>query len=187
MLRRALLAVSVLLLTHVAWLVGEGLSDHADPVDLVVVLGTTVNPDGTLSPRLEARLKPALEMYQDHEATCILVSGGTGDEGVNEAVAMHDWLVAQGVPDADIRVDPDGVNTWATAEHTRAIMEREHMVRAAVVTSYYHVPRAYRALRKAGIFVTAWRHAPLLWEPREAWSILREIAAMYAYKAEGRA
>jgi vancomycin permeability regulator SanA len=185
--RRLLLALSALLLAHVAWIVGDGLADDPHTADVAVVLGTTANPDGSLSPRLEARTAAALGLYDQGVVENILVSGATGVEGVNEAEAMRDWLVARGVPRRRVLVDPDGWNTWETALHTHEILERAGLSTVVVVSSYYHLPRTRMALARAGVSVVGSCRAPLIWEPREAWSILREIAALYAYTLEARA
>jgi vancomycin permeability regulator SanA len=191
-LYRPVLAALVVLLAHVVWLVADGLSnsslsDTALPADVAVVLGTTANPDGTLSERLEARTGAALALYDDGMVRRILVSGATGIEGVNEAEAMAAWLVARGVPRRHVLVDPEGWNTWETALHTRALLDEAGLSTVVAVTSYYHLPRTRRALSRAGVDVAGTRHAALIWEPREAWSILREVAALYAYALRDRA
>ncbi|MDP2314327.1 MAG: YdcF family protein [Pseudomonadota bacterium] len=184
---RYLLAALLVLLAHAGWLVSDGLADDPRPADVAVVLGTTANPDGTLSERLEARTAAALVLYEDQLVRRILVSGATGAEGVNEADAMADWLVAQGVPRRHVLVDPEGWNTWETALHTRALLDDAGLSTVVAVTSYYHLPRTRMALTRAGVDVVGTRRADLLWEPREAWSILREVAALYAYALRDRA
>lgn len=168
-------------LLHAAGIVLAGLADEPAPADVAVVLGTTVWPDGTLSERLEARVSAALALYDDGLVRRVLVSGATGVEGVNEAEAMAAWLVARGVPRRHVLVDPEGWNTWQTARHTRAILDREGLSTVVAVTSYYHLPRTELALTRVGVDVVGSRRAPLVWEPRELWSIAREVPAMYAY------
>lgn len=186
-LHRYVLAALLVLLVHVGWLVGDGLAGNAPPADVAVVLGTTANPDGTLSERLHARTSAALALYNDGTVRRILVSGATGVEGVNEAEAMAAWLVSRGVSRRHVLVDPEGWNTWETALHTRALLDEAGLSTVVAVTSYYHLPRTRRALGRAGVDVVGTRRADLIWEPREAWSILREVAALYAYAWRDRA
>jgi len=184
---RYLLAAALLVLSHAGWLVADGLTDDARPADVAVVLGTTANPDGTLSPRLEARTGAALALYEQQRVRRILVSGATGEEGVNEAQAMADWLVAHGVPRRHVLVDAEGWNTWETAVHTRQLLDEAGYSTVVAVSSYYHLPRTRMALEHAGVDVVGTQKAALLWEPREAYSILREVAATYAYLLQDRA
>ena len=60
-------AVGVFLLATAA-LVLAGLNDKLAPADVIVVPGNTILPDGTPSPRLEARLDAALKQFQEHRA-----------------------------------------------------------------------------------------------------------------------
>lgn len=53
-LKRLILAIklgALVLMLAVAALVWDGLSDRPGPADVALVLGTTVHPDGTPSPR----------------------------------------------------------------------------------------------------------------------------------------
>lgn len=185
-MRRVLLFLVAGFLIHALLIIGDGLYPRTQPADVIVVLGNTVNPDGTLSPRLEARMEAALTLLQADAAPRVLVSGGTGVEGVNEATAMGEWLVAHGVPRAAILVDPAGDNTWSTAVHTRAILAERGLSTAIVVSSYFHVPRARMALRRAGVDVVGSAPATLIWEARELYSIPREVVALYAYALDGK-
>ena len=48
-------------------------------VDAIVVLGASVNPDGTPSDILKSRLDDAVELYQEGAARKIIASGDNGD------------------------------------------------------------------------------------------------------------
>lgn len=166
---------------HVCVLLADVQLHPAQPADVAVVLGNTVNPDGTLSPRLEARMSAALRLYERNWVRYVLVSGATGVEGLNEAEVMQSWLLGHGVPGSAVLVDRDGANTHATAEHTYTLLAEKGLRTAVVVTSYYHVPRTRLAVAAAGVDVTGAESATLIWEPREVYAIGREIAALYQY------
>lgn len=185
-MRRVLLFLVAVLSLHALVLVGDGLYPRTRPADVIVVLGNTVNPDGTLSARLEARMESALALFEAGDAPRVLVTGGTGVEGVNEATAMGAWLVARGVPRAAILVDPAGDDTWLSAVHTRAMLAERGLDSAIVVSSYFHVPRTRMAMRRAGVNVVGSAPGTLIWEPRELYSIPREVVALYAYALDGR-
>ena len=88
-------AVGVFLLAT-ATLVLAGLNDKLAPADVIVVPGNTILPDGTPSPRLQARLDVALKQFQAGLAPRILVSGATGKEGFDEAASMAGYLLKHG-------------------------------------------------------------------------------------------
>jgi len=79
--------------------------------DAAVVPGNQVFPTGVPSLRLAARLEKALKLYRDGICPVIIVSGGIGKEGVDEAKAMASWLFQRGVPRRAVVIDSSGVNT----------------------------------------------------------------------------
>lgn len=184
-MRRLLPSAVLVLVAHLAFVTGEGFTADPAPADVAVVLGTTVNPDGTLSERLLPRVEAARALYEAGTVRRVLVSGATGVEGVNEAEAMRDWLVEHGVPRRHVLVDAEGVDTRATAVNAREILAREGFDSAVAVSSWYHLSRTRRALEKAGVTVVGAQRAALVWAPRDAWSVVREIPALYSYLAKG--
>ena len=83
--------------------------------DVVLVLGATVNEDGSLSDRLKARLDHSIECYKKDSWNFIVVSGGIGKEGFDETVKMKAYLLSYGVPDSIIIRDSCGVNTYKSS------------------------------------------------------------------------
>jgi vancomycin permeability regulator SanA len=161
-------------------IVADGLTDDIRHSDVAVVLGSKVNPDGTPSPRLEARLGRALELYRGGWTSRILVSGGTGVEGVPEGTAMKRWLVARGVPDAAVIVDDQGVDTRATARNTVALMRTHDLHTVIVVSQYFHIPRTRLAFAQEGLSGVGSAH-PDYFEARDLYSIAREVPGYARY------
>ena len=155
-------------------IVADGLTDDIRHSDVAVVLGSKVNPDGTPSPRLAARLGRALELYRGGWTPRILVSGGTGVEGVPEGTAMKRWLVARGVPDAAVIVDDQGVDTRATARNAADLMRAHDLRTAIVVSQYFHIPRTKLAFAQEGLPGVGSAH-PDYFEARDLYSLAREI------------
>ena len=81
--RLVLLALGAFVLASIA-LVVAGLNDKPGQAQLIVVPGNTIAPDGTPSPRLQARLDAAIRLFKEGRAPRIFVSGGTGKEGFDE-------------------------------------------------------------------------------------------------------
>ena len=126
----------------------------ADPQsDYLIVLGAGVNgsaPSLSMVNRLEAALD-YLETYPDAVA---IVSGGQGaGEDVTEASAMHDWLVAHGMPESRIVQEDQSTSTRENLENSFAIIRSRGGDPAggvAVVSSEYHLYRAKQMARALG-------------------------------------
>jgi vancomycin permeability regulator SanA len=178
-LPRLLVSAFIFWLTlHLTWTVQDGLRDTAQPADCLLVLGNTVNADGSLSDRLRARLDRALELYRAGLAPKIVVSGGLGKEGHYEGLAMSQYLVAQGVPRTGIIVDNQGNSTQDTAANF-ALIAAQHRFRSVVVVSqFYHLSRCRYLLQRAGSYQVSTAHANYF-ELRDAYSLLREFPAYY--------
>ena len=110
----------------------------------------------------------------------ILVSDGTGKEGVSEADAMRDYLTQRGVPSQAVLLDREGVTTFATAANTSAMMKQRGLTRALVVTQYFHVPRTAMSLRRFGVANVYTAHARYF-EWRDFYSIPRELVGLLRY------
>jgi len=157
-----------------------GLNDHAVSADIIIVPGNTVSPNGTPSPRLQARLNAALRLYQEKRAPLIFVSGGVGKEGYDESIAMADYLASNGVPSSAIVRDHLGITTAATAANASQFMRANKLRSAIVVSQYFHIARTELALERKGIHVVGTAHARYA-ELRDIYSVAREVIAFAVY------
>ncbi|RPD44586.1 YdcF family protein [Hymenobacter sediminis] len=176
----ALIVLISWFILHSAAVTIDGLTDDIQPVDCLIVLGNTVNPDGSLSARLQARLDKSLELYRQGVSPLILVSGGLGKEGHYEGTVMQRYLVAQGVPAQAIFIDNKGNNTQATARNYARIAQQQHLRSALVVSQFFHLSRTKLLLRKQGVPEVHAAHATY-YEWRDAYALIREFLAYYAY------
>jgi len=183
--RRTVLAGAGVFALAAALLVASGMRDDDHPADVAVVLGNTVNRDGTPHPRLAARLDAAAGLYRRGLVRHVIVSGGVGREGFDEAAVMRAYLARRGIPTGRIVADSLGVNTAATARNAAAIMRRNHWSSATVVSQAFHVPRCRLALRRAGIAPVYSAHARYA-EWRDGYSTAREVIGYAAYLAGAR-
>ena len=171
----------VLFLVAALLLVWNGKNDQIGNADVALVLGNKVNPDGTPSPRLKARLDTAVRYFNDGRFPKIIVSGGTGVEGVPEGTAMKNYLVLQGIAPEAILVDDHGVDTKASAENTVAILNADHQMESVfVISQSFHIPRCKLALRKMGVGPLFNAH-PDFFELRNIYSTAREVPAYLKY------
>lgn len=176
----SLALIAIVFIAQTACIVVDGLCDELQKADIIVVFGNKVELNGEPSPRLRARLERAAEVYRQGLAPRILVSGGTGKEGFDEALVMRDWLVQHGIKTDAILVDQNGYDSAATAEASKAELERFNGSSALVVTQYWHITRAKLALRKAGIIHVYGAHARYF-GVRDVYSLIREFPAFWAY------
>ena len=162
-----------------------GTTDYRRPADAAVVLGARVYGDGTPSPLLADRIATGVELYRQGLVPILVMSGGDGEDGWNEADVMRSRAIAAGVPAEAILVDRTGVNTDATVRDAVALLSDPSIppswLRIAAVSQAYHLPRIQLAFSQAGIDVLTVpapdpvpiRELPLL--------VVREVPAFWAY------
>ncbi|WP_295618252.1 YdcF family protein [Chamaesiphon sp. GL140_3_metabinner_50] len=158
-----------------------GSIDNIYPADVAVVLGNTVERNGKPSARLQARLDKTIELYQQGVFKNTLVSGGVGKEGFDEAVVMKQYLVANGLPTAQIYVDSQGNNTYLTANNTARLMSEHKWQSAIAISQYFHLPRTKLALEKSGVKTVYTAHANFF-ELRDLYSTVREVFSYASYQ-----
>ncbi|WP_346984742.1 YdcF family protein [Chryseobacterium sp. POE27] len=163
---------------HSAYIIIDGISDSGKTADIAVILGSKVNEDGTLSKRLEERLKTGEELIKEHRVKKILVSGGLGKEGFYEGDKMKQYLVAKGIPDSLIIVDNLGNTTRASVNNTLALRKRFPFKSIIVVSQYFHVTRTKKLFRDRG-FENISSVSPDYFEWRDLYAIVREFPAYY--------
>jgi vancomycin permeability regulator SanA len=162
------------------WIVVAGLRDDIQAADVAIVPGNTVEKDGRPSARLRARLDQAVVLYRQGLFPNVIVSGGVGSEGFDEAEVMKSYLVENGVPDGRVYVDSGGATTYLTARNAARMMKENGWQRAIVVSQYFHVPRTRLALKRSGVTPVFSAHARYF-ELRDVYSTAREVVGYGAY------
>lgn len=184
-LRRLLLALGgiFLVVTAAAALLSiSGLRERVFPADLAVVLGNEVYRSGRPAPRLAARLDRAVELYRQGLVKTVIVSGSVGKSGVDEAMAMREYLLQAGVPSGAIVADSSGADTRRTAIFTAAYMKEHSQSSAIAVSQFFHLPRTRLALGQEGVPQVGSASADY-YELRDIYSTLRELPGYLAYWA----
>ncbi|PXX44932.1 YdcF family protein [Undibacterium pigrum] len=174
------LALLICLLFMAAAISTLGLRDQIVVADLAIVPGNTVNPDGKPSDRLRGRLNAALRLYMAQKCKAILVSGGTGEEGHDEAEVMKNYLVEHGVPVAAVYTDNQGINTFATARAAATLMHEKNWKSSMLVSQFFHIARFQLAMKKFGVEPVGHVHSTD-YEIRDAYSLTREVFAYFEY------
>ena len=161
-------------------IIWDGLTDDLEQADVGLVFGNKVMPSGEPSARLLSRLNRTIQLYSTSYFEKIIVSGGLGREGFDEALVMKDYLVSQGIPESNVLVDNNGMNTFMTVENSLKIMEEENLSSVMVISNYFHIPRIKLACGKFGLGSVYSAHA-YYFGLRDVYSITREVIAFGYY------
>ncbi len=129
-------------------------TDKEPERDYLIVLGAAVYKDQP-SLTLVRRLEGALDYLNTYPKSVAIVSGGMGPgETVTEAKAMHDWLIAHGIPEERILQEPRATSTQENLAFSfQIIRERgdEPDGHVAIVSSAYHLYRAKEMAKLQGV------------------------------------
>jgi SanA protein len=112
--------------------------DTLPATNTVIVLGASVHSDGKLSPILQDRVDTALDLYKNAKVKRFLLSGDSRTDNYDEVSAMRNYLLDRCVPEANIFIDPAGLDTFDSMYRSRKIYE---VPDAVVVTQNFHLPR----------------------------------------------
>ena len=144
----------------------EGEYENAD---YTIVLGARVYPDG-VSRTLMYRLEEAMEYYDSHPGTTLVLSGGQepGD-AIPEALAMFNYFSLKGVPTAKMIINTNGSSTAELIESSLEkislnaeirkipkgpgdrVWSDDYVPSIAIITSDYHVMRSAKVLKTLGV------------------------------------
>ena len=115
--------------------------DDARPAQAIVVLGAA-QYNGRPSPVLRARLDHALDLWRRGLAPLLVVTGGRepGDN-FTEATASADYLIAAGVPDADILREVSGRTTWESLAAASRFLRQRGITKVLLVSDPFHSER----------------------------------------------
>ncbi len=160
-------------------------SDEVD-ADALIVLGAAVHGD-RVTWVLSNRLDTAADYLEAHPDAICVVSGGQGDgESVTEASAMQKYLVERkGIDPARILMEDKAENTRENFAFSKALIDERlgNDAKIAFVTTDFHVFRAGRVAKKAGISAEGIA-APDVWYIRIN-NFLRECVGIVVYGLRG--
>ena len=181
-----LCAAFALLLALMLFLVLYGRRDTASyDEDVLLVLGAGIDGEA-VTPQLENRLEAAYAYHLRNPDALLVVSGGQGDgEAISEALAMERWLISRGVPADRILREEASTSTYENLTNAKALLDERSArpCRVALVTSDYHVYRASRLAKAAGLDASH-LHADAEWYALPV-RMLRECAAVVKYWVSG--
>lgn len=122
--------------------------------DVILVLGTAANSDGTPTPMLRSRIERGVALWKEGLAPKLLVTGGAVANAQIEAMSMARYAIAQGVPENAILVEPKARSTRDNAKLAAALIEKSGIGKHVIlVTSAYHTRRGRALLTQNGLEV----------------------------------
>ncbi|OGC88362.1 hypothetical protein A2419_00715 [Candidatus Adlerbacteria bacterium RIFOXYC1_FULL_48_26] len=140
------LVVAYVDISTVRFIYGRQEAPPKAPVALV--LGASVMSNGTLSAVMKERADRAATLYQSGVVSKILVTGDNSTLQYDEVYPVGKYLLALGVPQADIFLDYAGFDTYSSMYRARDVFGVSHML---IVTQQYHLPRAIFIARTLGV------------------------------------
>jgi vancomycin permeability regulator SanA len=162
-----------------------GTTDYRRPADVAVIFGARVYADGRPSPLLADRIRTGVELYRSDLVPLLIVSGGDGADGYNEARVMRDVAVAAGVQPGAIVIDPRGDSTEATVANVTTLIagrgDLPHPARVIAVSQAYHLPRIQLSFANAGLDVLTVPATELTPISEMPLLVAREVPAFWGY------
>jgi uncharacterized SAM-binding protein YcdF (DUF218 family) len=128
--------------------------DEAQPADAIAVFGAA-EYSGRPSPVLHARLDHAVGLYRKKIAPYVITLGGGGDKdsGNTEGGVGRDYLLAKGIPFADIIAETHSIDTEQQVHRLAAIARENDFHSIVVVSDATHLFRIRELCQQAGLTV----------------------------------
>ncbi len=149
MKRRILKILLCLTAALFAWLVITGImiwnfggKDRATKSDCIIVLGAAAYGEKP-SPVFEERIKHAIGLFQEGEASTIIFTGGRGDGASHaESEVGASFAVSEGVNKTAILTETRSRTTYQNLVEAKALMDSAGLKSAIIVSDPLHLKRA---------------------------------------------
>ena len=148
--------------------------DEARPAQAIVVLGAAQYA-GKPSPVLRARLDHALDLWNRHLATLLILTGGTGSgDTTSEAAVGRSYARKHGVPDSAILVESEGRTTSASMRAVAGMLEVRGLESALLVSDPFHMLRLRILARRFGFtpYTSPTQTSPISPNREERWKYM---------------
>jgi uncharacterized SAM-binding protein YcdF (DUF218 family) len=148
--------------------------DEARPAQAIVVLGAAQYA-GKPSPVLRARLDHALDLWNRHLASLLILTGGTGSgDTTSEAAVGRNYAKKHGVPDSAILVENAGRTTSESMRAVAGMLEVRGLQSALLVSDPFHMLRLRILARRFGFtpYTSPTRTSPISPNREERWKYI---------------
>jgi uncharacterized SAM-binding protein YcdF (DUF218 family) len=164
-----------------------GATDRAAPADCIIVLGSAIEGNQP-SPVFEQRIRHSIQLYKKGLAPRILFTGGIGDgERYSESAVAAAYAESQGVPKTNILMETVSRTTHQNLSEAQAIMHRNNMRSAIIVSDPLHMKRSMMMAHDLGIEAVS---SPTPTSMYRSWKtqmefLLRELYFFHHYLVTG--
>jgi uncharacterized SAM-binding protein YcdF (DUF218 family) len=148
--------------------------DEARPAQAIVVLGAA-QYSGKPSPVLRARLDHALDLWNRHLASLLILTGGTGSgDTTSEAAVGRTYARKRGVPDSAILVENEGRTTSESMRAVAGMLEVRGLQTALLVSDPFHMLRLRILARRFGFtpYTSPTQTSPISPNREERWKYI---------------
>lgn len=148
--------------------------DEARPSQAIVVLGAAQYA-GKPSPVLRARLDHALDLWNRHLASLLILTGGTGiGDTTSEAAVGRTYARKRGVPDSAILVENEGRTTSESMRAVAGMLEVRGLQSALLVSDPFHMLRLRILARRFGFtpYTSPTQTSPISPNREERWKYM---------------
>jgi uncharacterized SAM-binding protein YcdF (DUF218 family) len=173
--------LTVMMVTAFAlWIISAGAvlvwssRDEARPAQAIVVLGAA-QYSGKPSPVLRARLDHALNLWNRHLASLLILTGGTGSgDTTSEAAVGRTYARKRGVPDSAIIVESQGRTTSESMRAVAGMLEVRGLQSALLVSDPFHMLRLRILARRFGFtpYTSPTQTSPISPNREERWKYI---------------
>ncbi len=121
--------------------------------DIIVVATAGVHESGAPSPGSTIRAHTAAQLYLEGWAPLILVTGGVThpyDPHIH-AKGMHIILRGMGVPDENILIENQSIDTYMNSTMSTEILKARNLEKVLLVTHDYHLLRLSLVFQQTGL------------------------------------
>jgi len=148
--------------------------DEARPAQAIVVLGAAQYA-GKPSPVLRARLDHALDLWNRHLTSLLILTGGTGSgDTTSEAAVGRNYARKHGVPDSAILVENEGRTTSESMRAVAGMLEVRGLQTALLVSDPFHMLRLRILARRFGFtpYTSPTQTSPISPNREERWKYI---------------
>lgn len=150
----ALLALVTYLALY-AWVASLAMLESAQTSDTAIVLGAAAYHNGAWNACLVARVRQGVTLLKAGTVKKLILSGGVDiEDGASEAGVMREIALRYGADPKALLLEPLSTTTAQNLEFSQALMQREGLKSAVIVSDPFHLPRASLIARKLNLEFT---------------------------------
>lgn len=144
-------------------------------VDCLIVLGCPAYDDGKMSITQEMRVEQAAKVVIRYKIPVCIFTGGKAHNHYSEAQIMGEYFTK--LTHQKVLLEDQSTTTYENMKYARKICQEHHFKKIGILTSGYHVNRAYAMSRKFFDDIIMF-HAPYRFTLKK---MLREYISRYQY------